>query len=260
MIRNATRMFATLAATLAAAGVAQAAPFQDTLVQPPSIGLPQRGSIAGALSKLSFGAADLARGAYSLPLPIEVPRERGALLAEAFPSYSAESELTEWGMGWSADLSIRRHRVLGDVQYDATDGFVSPWGRLVPGDDGAYYPAGLRSKVRVVQVAGGWEATTSDGTVYTFAAADAVVTAGGTWAWKLTRVDSLLGDSTAITWTRNDSGRAFVQAVTWGGRHDGTQYQASFVYETLPKAFVSLASGSKQLLDRRVQQIGRAHV
>src|SRR6266540_2021970 len=55
----------------------------------------------------------------------------------------------EWGMSWSTDLAIRRHRIAGDVQYDDSDGFTSPWGRLEKGDDGSYYPAGLRSVVRV---------------------------------------------------------------------------------------------------------------
>ena len=48
MIRNATRVFATLAASLAGIGGASAGPFQDVLVQPPSIGHPQRGSNAGS--------------------------------------------------------------------------------------------------------------------------------------------------------------------------------------------------------------------
>jgi RHS repeat-associated protein len=255
MIRNATRVLAALAASLTVAGVAHAAaPFQDVLVQPPSIGDPQRGSVAGSLSKLAFGPADLARGAYSLPLPIEVPGERGALLTQAFPSYSAEGSLSEWGAGWSSDLAIRRHRVLGDLDY-ATDGFTSPWGRLEKGDDGAYYPAGMRATVRVRQVAGGWEAITGDGTIYTFLAADAVHVADGDYAWMLSRVDSLLGDLTTLGWVKNDSGRAFLDSLRWGGRHDGTQYQAQLVYETLAKPFASYASGSKLLLDRRVTRV-----
>src|SRR5438034_7527677 len=91
-----------------ASNVAHAAPFQDVLVQPPSIGQPQRGSIAGSLSQLNLGAGDLARGAYSLPLPIEAPGQRGALGAGIFPAYSPEAGLSEWGMGWTTELCIRR--------------------------------------------------------------------------------------------------------------------------------------------------------
>ena len=257
MIRNATRVCAALAAMVTGLGVSYAAPYQDQLVQSPSIGQPERGSIAGSLSKLSFGAADLARGAYSLPLPVEVPQERGPLLASLFPTYSAEGAQTEWGMGWASDLSITRHRVLGDLQYDDSDDYASPWGRLVKAADGDYYPAGLRNVVRVHQLAGaaGWEVTTQDGTIFTYLAADSVVNASGTYAWMLSRVDSLLGDVTTLTWARNDSGRRFLESVRWGGRGDGTQYQASFVYETLAKPFLSYASGAKLSLDRRVSKI-----
>ncbi len=257
MIRNATRVFAALAATVTGIGALSAAPFQDQLVQAPSIGQPQRGSIAGSLSKLSFGAADLARGAYSLPLPVEVPDQRGGLLARLFPSYSTEGSQSEWGMGWSSELAITRHRVLGDLQYDDSDDFSSPWGRLVPGDDGDYYPAGLRHIVRVHRTAAGagWQVTTQDGTIYTFLAADSVTNGSGTYAWMLSRVDSLHGDSTRLTWARNDSGRRFLESVKWGGRNDGTQYQATLAYETLPKPFISYASGAKLTLDRRITQI-----
>ena len=122
-------LLGAFALTLVAAAPARANPttFKDQLVQAPSIGLPQRGSIACSLSKLDVGAAELARGAYALPLSIEVPAQRGPLLAKIFPSYSIEAGISEWGMGWSTDLSIRRHRLVGEVAFDEHDGFTSPW-------------------------------------------------------------------------------------------------------------------------------------
>ncbi len=250
------RLAAALAALVTALPAAHAAELgQDLKVQPPTLVPPQRGSLAGSLSQLSFGAADLARGAYSLPLDIETPEARGKLLAQIFPAYSAEGGLSEWGMGWKAELAIQRARVLGDLQYDDTDGFVSPWGRLVQGDDGAYYPAGLGSQVRLVRAASGWQANLGDGTIYTFAAADAVTTPDGTFAWMLSRVDSLHGDSTHLSWLRNASGRSFLQSVRWGGRHDGTQYEAQLGYETVARPFTSYGSGSPLVLDRRVVQV-----
>src|SRR5207302_9558485 len=92
------------AAALAGSGAAHAAPFSDQLLQAPSIGQPKRGSIAGSLSRLAFGPSDLARGAYSLPLPVELPGERGPLLAKIAPDYSAEAGLSEWGQGWDTNL------------------------------------------------------------------------------------------------------------------------------------------------------------
>lgn len=235
-------------------GVAAAQTFQDVLVQAPSIGTPQRGSLAGTLSKLTFGPSDLARGSYALPLPIEVPTERGPLLAKVVPTYSPETGISEWGMGWQSELKIQRFQPRGEVDF-ATDQMSSPWGRLVPANDGSFYPAGLTSIMRVTANNGGWIAQTSDGTSYRFDAADAIVTGHGTFAWMLSRVDTILGDSTTLTWTRNASGRPFLTSVSWGGRGDGTQYQLALAYEPLAKPFATYVSGVKQQLDQRITRV-----
>jgi RHS repeat-associated protein len=254
-LRSACAGAAGLAISVVSTGPASAAN-KDLLVQPPTIAQPQRGSIAGSLSRLAFGPATLARGTYSLPLPIDAPSDRGPLLASVTPAYSAESGVSEWGVGWQFDLSIRRHRVIGEIDFTDDDGFASPWGQLVLGDDGAYYPAGLRSMVRVEQTAGGgFRATTSDGTKFAFDAADAETTSSGTYAWNLSSVTTLLGDSTTLTWTRNATGRPFLSEVRWGGRFDGTQYKMSLSYEALPTPFATFVSGSKRLLDQRVKKV-----
>ena len=230
---------------------AQAAPpVQDVLVQPPNIVPPQRGSLAGTLSRVAFGASDLARGAYNLPLALDLPADRGPLLIGVVPSYSPETGIGEWGTGWQAELSIRRFRPRGEVDF-ITDDFTSPWGRLAAGLDG-YYPAGLTSVVRVTASGSGWSAVTSDGTRFSFEAGDAVSTPRGTYEWMLSRVDNIYGDSTTLQWNRNASGRPYLVALHWGGRNDGTQYQATFDYETVPTPFVSYASGSRLVLDQRV--------
>ncbi|MCU0682317.1 MAG: hypothetical protein MUF34_08700 [Polyangiaceae bacterium] len=245
-------------ALLLGASAAAAAPTKDLLVQAPSIGQPTRGSIAGSLSRLAFGPAALARGAYSLPLPLSAPAERGPLLASVVPAYSAEGGMSEWGVGWQNDLTIRRHRVVGQIDYGNDDEFTSPWGRLLEGDDGAYYPAGLRTMVKLESVGGDWRATTSDGTRYYFEAADAVATPYGTYAWHLSRVENAFGDATKLTWTWNESGRAFLSEVHWGGRPDGRQYRMSFAYEPLPTPLVTYVPGKKMVLDRRVASVSTA--
>jgi RHS repeat-associated protein len=249
MSRLATVVITAMAAV---APTVAAAPFQDALVQTPTLTPPQRGSLAGTLSRLAFGPGDLARGAFQLALPIELPGDRGALLANVLPSYSPEAGQSEWGVGWQADLAIRRHRALGEVDF-ATDDFTTPWGRVVAGDDGRYYVAGLTSRLRLTRtVPDGWLGEAADGTQYRFDPIDAVGTPRGTFAWMLSRVDNLVGDSTTLTWTRNPSGRPVLAAVAWGGRHDGTQYQLAFSYEVVPTPFVSLASGTRQVIDQRV--------
>src|SRR6266545_455486 len=231
---------------------AWAGPFDDTLVQPPSLGQPQRGSIAGSLSGTAFGPADLKRGSFRLGLPIDAPGARGPLLADIVPTYSTEAGLHEWGMGWTAELGIRRHRDAGDLDY-ANDGFLGPWGRLELGSDAAYYPRGLAAVVKATQDAEGWEVKTPEGTVYRFR--EKVTTPRGTYAWMLTDVVTILGDKTTLTWATNTTGRAFLTKVRWGGRGDGNEYEAELSYETLATPRESYASGIRMDLDRRVKDV-----
>src|SRR6185295_14836085 len=181
---------------------AWAAPFNDYLVQPPTLAPPERGALAGAFAHLAFEPGSLARGDLSLPIPVVLPSERGAPLFGVLPSYSPGGGQSEWGMGWRVDAAIRRFAIVGDIDM-AGDEFVSPWGRLARGDDGRYVPLGAAPTVSLRRVDGGWVATASDGTTYTFGAGDVV--AGG-YAWMLTRADSVLGEATVVSYERNASG------------------------------------------------------
>jgi YD repeat-containing protein len=247
----------TLATAMIGALAAQsaAAPFQDSMVQTPNLSAPQRGSLAGTLSRLAFGPGDLDRGAFTLPLPIDTPTARGPLLAKVVPGYSPETGISEWGLGWQLDLSIKRFRPRGEINF-IDDEFTSPWGRLAASDDHTYFPAGLTSMVRVASDGSdGWVADTGDGTRYSFHAADAIAAPGGTFAWMLSRVDTITGDSTTLDWTHNASGRAYLTAVHWGGRGDGTQYRMTLGYESLAAPFTAYLAGVAQVLDRRVNHV-----
>jgi RHS repeat-associated protein len=229
-----------------------AAQFKDQLVQAPRLAAPERGSVQGALSGVGFTAAELARGGFRLPLPLSVPEDRGPCQAGIVPAYSPDAGLSEWGMGWSVDLSIKRSRLVGEVDF-TTDDFTSPWGRLRPGDDATFYPSGLATVVRVSRVGADWLATGSDGTQYRFAAASGITTARGSSTWQLTDVVNLVGDRTTLEWTKNPSGRPFLSKVTWGGRNHGPQYELTLSYESIPSTFIDHTTGAT--LDRRVSQV-----
>src|SRR5438132_7384796 len=100
-------------------------------------------------------------------------------------------------MGWSSRLSIRRTRVTGTIDY-ATDDLTSPWGTLTLGNDGAYYPRGLQTPVRLDLRGNEWTATTADGVQFLFHAADTMTTSRGTFEWHLSEVVSSIGDRTQI--------------------------------------------------------------
>jgi RHS repeat-associated protein len=224
-------------------------------VQTPNLTSPQPGSMAGTLSKLSIGPADVARGSYGLPLPIDLPDSRGAALVNVFPTYSPESGISEWGMGWDVSLSIRRHRLVGTINYDADDDLMSPWGRLTEGTDGFLYPVGLSALVRVEEKDGGFEAVTQDGTRYLFPEDKAVITSRGAYAWVLSEVVNLVGEKTELEWEKNASNRPFLKAIRYGGRGPQRQVEVLFQYSPVAFPFEDHRAGSVMLLDRRVTGI-----
>jgi YD repeat-containing protein len=228
--------------------------FKDSLVQAPSIARPERGSIAGSLSKLSFGPAELARGTFDLPSPFALPIERGAPLVSIAPTYSPENGASEWGMGWGAALSLKRFRVVGDLDY-ANDDLTGPWGRMVRGSDGAFYPAGYAVAVRVTADGEGWTAIDASGTRYFFRAADAVRNTRGIYEWMLSRVESATGDRMELEWERNASGRAFLSRARYGGRGATLQYAVELAYTTITPELIDRRSGSPLSLDRRVASV-----
>jgi RHS repeat-associated protein len=230
---------------------AQSLPFDDSRVQAPELSAPQRGSLVGQYAHTAFGPADVARGGFRLPSPFAVPADRGPLLATPFPSYSPEGGLTEWGMGWSTQLSLHRWRAAGDLDF-TTDDLNGPWGRLVQGADGAWFPPGLSPAVRVVSSGGALVALLPDGSRWTFGAARRVDTPLGTYAWYLEEVRDATGRRTRLTWTANDSGRPFLERVDFGGRGEDFQYQVALAYEPITRPFLDYRSGLPLMLDRRV--------
>lgn len=226
-------------------------------VQAPEITPPQRASLAGAYAQAAPHAGALDRGAFNLPGPFNAPTDRGQLEASIFPSYSPDAGLSEWGMGWRAALEIHRWRVAGDLDY-AGDDLMSPWGRLVRGQDGAYWVDGLATLVRVENSAAGeLTARLPDGSRWIFGGvATAAIDRDPThrYAWYLRDIVDALGRHTQLTWKPNASGRPFLQSVEWGGTGPDTQYRIALTYEP-HFAFVDFSSGRELDLDQRVQSV-----
>ena len=241
----------TLALTFALAAPAAAQLAPDARVQPPNLAPPSRGDVSGAFASLSWGADALARGSVTLDSPLEVPEERGALRAGVLPTYAPERGQGEWGMGWGASLTIERFRPSGTIDYE-TDLFASPWGVLHEGDDGYWYPAGLRARVRVARGAGAWVATTEEGEVFVFGADAAVEAPGlGVHTWYLTSVEAPNGERTTLSY-EDGIGRRYLAEVRWGGRGAERQYRMRFTREPVPIPITSYRFGAPQVLDERV--------
>jgi hypothetical protein len=243
--------------SLALGGVSGRASFAteaDHSLQPPQIAAPSRGHVAGAYAAMTFDAADVRRGSFSLPGPFELPQQRGGPLCDPFPVYAPDNGLSEWGMGWASALSIRRWRPTTDIDYK-TDALVGPWGQMVQGEDSAWYPAGLQSAVRVVETARGLTAYLSDGSRWFFGDQERIASAQGTYEWYLTQIVSVRGEVTQLSYDKNASGRRFLRTLSYGGWQSVGTYRVELSYETLDTPFIDYHFSGGMVLDRRVSMI-----
>lgn len=253
-VLSALCVFACAVSSSAALPLGVAAQFKDQLSQAPSVARPQAASLAGAYSATAFGPGELSRGQFSLPSPFAFPTERGPLLAPVVPGYSADGGISEWGMGWTASFSLRRFRETGDLNY-TDDLWTSPWGVLRPGDDGAFYPTGFTTRMRVRAQGEDMMAVDPAGTRYLFLREDAVSTDRGVFEYMLSSVETVVGERTELHYERNESGRPFLSSIEYGGRGARRQVELRFVYEPLSRTHVDYRSGTPLALDRRVVRV-----
>ncbi|WP_437576749.1 RHS repeat-associated core domain-containing protein [Sorangium sp. So ce887] len=249
-------LWSACAVLLASTAAAQPS-FYDAKVQPPQLSAPARGSIAGEYAHVALGPADVSRGGFALPGPFSAPEDRGPLLSSPFPSYSPGAGISEWGMGWKADSwAVSRWRARGELDF-ATDELTSPWGRLVRGADGAWYPAGLGARVRVEVSGTALTATLPDGSTWSYGGSSThvVETQRGVYSWLLREATSAEGERTEFVYARSPSGRPYVQYVGYGGRGGAHQALIELGYKTLSRPFVDMRSGMEQKLDWRVSSV-----
>ncbi|EPX55090.1 hypothetical protein D187_009596 [Cystobacter fuscus DSM 2262] len=157
-------------------------------------------------------------------------------------------------MGWHSNLFLTRFRQVGALDY-ATDGLTSPWGELVQGLDGSWYPRGLSAHVRVETTADGFVAFLPDGSKHTFGGPSRVQTRAGIYSWPLTEVVTATGRKTRLTYEQNASGRPFLKTVSFGGVGNTARYQLDFIYESVRVPFSDWRSSRALVLDRRVQSV-----
>jgi RHS repeat-associated protein len=192
-----------------------------------------------------------------LASPYTAPQARGPLLAKVFPTYSPESGISEWGLGWQTDVALTRWRVRGDLDYK-TDDITGVFGHCQKpaAGDGYWYPVGLNPAVRIQEVPGGFVAYDPDGRIWRFGQSARIVTPSGDYAWLLYEVESAIGEKTKLTYGEtNPSGRLFLTRVEYGGRGDDFQYRIDISYSPLTQDFVDYRSNFPLHLDRRVTEI-----
>lgn len=208
----------------------------------------------------------LATGSVGLSPGIELPSGRADPLIDPFPRYQATKAKSEWGTGWSSsELWLERVGERGFVRGDKTDVIESPWGSLRHGSDGAWYPIGLTTLVRVQL----WKssdspvdfyatARLSNGREFTYQSDDPSQSTGVITRWHLI---SALADApeslTTLAWEPVAAdGRYYLESVEWGLRGGPVAWRAAntvvFRHEPLSAPASMWRSGRKVRLSRRV--------
>ncbi len=227
-------------------------------VQAPTLETPKRGSIAGELASFAQDGADLMKGSMNLALPLSFPQDRGRLIYPIIPKYRITQGVSEWGIGFDASVKISRYRRQGPLQY-TDDEFISPWGTLIKGTDGYFYPEGLQSFVRLAhpneQV---WIAYLENGDILTFGGERAKVeTPKGTYAWYLTSAESVIHEKTLYTYFDTDKTgeRPVLEFIRYGGHGDAYQYEIQFHSSFLSNPVFDYLSGERITLTRKIDKI-----
>ncbi len=228
-------------------------------IQSPTLEGPKRGSLAGELSSFSQSGNDLVFGSFSISPPFRFPEERGRLIFSFVPKYSPTKGITEWGIGFDSSLSIYRHPRLGDLGY-TDDEFTSPWGMLVKGNDGYFYPEGLKTAVRLqLDVQNDqWIAFLPNGDRLIFGGENARIKANrGTYSWYIVKANSTKNETVLYEYSAlsNANTRPYLKHVYYGGRDTDHQYLIQINYDRTKKEFVDYRSSEKIIHNQRVSEI-----
>ncbi len=214
---------------------------------------PKAGTVSGSLSSFDTGVEDRAAGSLTYTLPLDFRTERAPLLAAISPTYSMQQGLSEWGLGWQMNLSIKRVRILGHINY-RDDLFSSPWGLLAKGADGYWYPEGLKSRMRVRIEPKSATVYGPDGETYLFN--QTVETALGTYAYYLSEVRNVTGRKTFLNY-ESTKNLVYLKSVRYGGSGEHSAYSIDFIYENLDPSrhWISFKSKFSQVNDRVIKRI-----
>jgi YD repeat-containing protein len=231
----------------------------DPIVEVPKLSAPVRGSLSGELAGFELKADSLQRGTLSLPLPLKFPEDRGRLLFPFAPKYSASAGLSEWGLGFGSSLRIFRYRTVGHLSFK-DDQWMSPWGELKQGRDGAFYPAGFQSSVRLQyeESSERWVAILANGDRLIFGGRAGVMRSSrGVFAWSIVQATSLKGEQTQFSYRDREhvSDPLLLSKVRYGGRQERFQYEVNLGYQALSKPYLDWRGGERSSLNERVDSI-----
>jgi YD repeat-containing protein len=223
--------------------------------QVPGIDRPQKASLGGFASSMEWQAQGMSRGNLNIDFPLELPVVQGPLLHNPLPTYNQENGLKEFGLGWDSMNCVERNRRLGEINFKDDD-FATPFGQFTKGLDGFYYPYDVGRRMRMEVGSSDITIFAGDGTTYRFGSQATEVNAEGTYRYCMTEAQTLYGYATTFLYTKNASGRLFLDLVRWGGTQADPTYELTFEYQIAANPyFTDYRWGTSSELDRRVRRL-----
>lgn len=233
-----------------------------------------RGAVGSAAVEGSV-EPDLASGAATWSLPIDVPPGAGGLTPELALRYSSAARNDSWvGYGWALGLSsITRSLRRGVPAFDdARDIFELDGEELVPdlASPDRYHTRRERFLRIEHEADGSWTVRRKDGTWLRLGTRpDARIDDGHgrPFEWLTSELHDPLGNAIAAHYDRRDDGIAYLAEVRWTLRRDaagvlhslgddpGRDRVLRFVLEPRPDRATSYAAGFRRLLAHRVARI-----
>ena len=218
---------------------------------------PLAGSVGGTYHSLNLMKNGLSKGAFSLPIGMQVDESHGRIMFDPFPVYSPDNGHSEWGQGWQSAIKITRINIYSDITFTDEDDLLTPWGRFIKGNDNHYYSHGLKNSIKIIKDFNQLIALLSDGKKYYFGT---VINGENDeiYAWHLTKVVSKEGEESQLTYDRNESGQLFLKSVSYGGRDNRFANRLIFNYQIIDddgKKIISYKSGKKRVIDRLVTKV-----
>lgn len=208
-------------------------------------------------------------GTSSYSIPVPVPPAIHGFAPTIGLHYSSGSGNGELGLGWSLGLpSIQVSTHAGLPRYDASDTFslTGMGGRggeeLVRHSNGFY---GYRIEGAFVRVErrsdGSWEVRSRDGIRFRFGTtAESLVSDGGrVFAWYLTEQEDTLGNRISYEWSRDSTGRPYLDRVAYNESAPAVLGEITFEWEARPDALVSYVSGFPVATARRLKSVLTRH-
>lgn len=210
---------------------------------------------------------NLATGAASYSVKIEVPKAAGDHTPNVNLSYSSNQPLSSFGVGWSLSTPfVQRQTEKGVPAYSDEDTFISDGEELVQLDNGDFFAKNATDYGRFRKVDDGWIKTLTNGTKLFFGTSAKSRECcrqpnnfQGTFKWHLSRVTDVHGNLIAYEYESLPAspGISILSKIRYGYQNHSSAnfHEIEFQYETSAAPSVSFVSRFRRTHGNRCRGI-----